>query len=374
MDKHEEFIKKLKNVNPRFLTKYKILNRYTGNKNYLYIQTGYGIVKMAPSQILTGADATNRAAICYETFWINRAREKHGFQYEYSDIDPKKNTFKCWCRKCNDIYTQKMNSHISGAGCFKCSREKISKKLQLSRKEYIERCMSTFGNKYDYSSVVYSGATSKVEIRCSIHDYTFWQKPMDHLGGHEGCPKCANRLNTLELFIERANIVHKNFYKYPVIVEKYKNADKIEIICPIHGSFHQIADNHLNGSKCPTCAKTAYWSNRKSKDAELIPAIFYVLEFSNEKENFYKVGISTKFKNRLAVLKCAGYNVRVVDETERTLAEALTSEHEFLESFSAFKYTPKIKFDGHTECISVNPIDYLHYWYLEQQQYYEQIF
>lgn len=61
------------------------------------------------------------------------------------------------------------------------------------------------------------------------------------------------KLGFLEL-IEKANIKHD--YKYDYSKSIYINSkNKIEIICPIHGSFWQTVSNHIyNGRGCPKCS------------------------------------------------------------------------------------------------------------------------
>lgn len=57
-----------------------------------------------------------------------------------------------------------------------------------------------------------------------------------------------------EEFARRANIIHSNKYDYSL--SNYKNSrDKIEIICPIHGSFSQMPYNHLQGKGCHHCSR-----------------------------------------------------------------------------------------------------------------------
>ena len=57
---------------------------------------------------------------------------------------------------------------------------------------------------------------------------------------------------TREEFIERARKVHGDKYDYSKVEYKSMN-DKVEIICPAHGSFWQLASNHLGGHGCPNC-------------------------------------------------------------------------------------------------------------------------
>ena len=58
---------------------------------------------------------------------------------------------------------------------------------------------------------------------------------------------------TTDLFISKARKIHGSKYDYSKVV--YKNSQtKIEIICPIHGSFFQKPNNHIHGKKgCTKC-------------------------------------------------------------------------------------------------------------------------
>lgn len=57
---------------------------------------------------------------------------------------------------------------------------------------------------------------------------------------------------TQEQFISRANEEHSNKYDYSKVV--YVNTyTHVNIICPIHGEFHQSPSNHMIGQGCPAC-------------------------------------------------------------------------------------------------------------------------
>ena len=117
--------------------------------------------------------------------------------------------------------------------------------------------------------VNYTNSKTKVCIICPEHG-EFWQTPHDHLKGC-GCIKCGiskrtkNRtLNTLQ-FINKANIVHHNFYDYSK-TDYMKSNENVIITCPIHGDFKQIATEHLQGCNCPKCAnKISYSENDIAK-------------------------------------------------------------------------------------------------------------
>lgn len=61
---------------------------------------------------------------------------------------------------------------------------------------------------------------------------------------------------TLESFIERSNKIHNNKYDYSK-VDWVNTKIKVEIICPVHGSFFQKPYKHLEGQGCPDCRKNA---------------------------------------------------------------------------------------------------------------------
>jgi hypothetical protein len=137
-------------------------------------------------------------------------------------------------------------------------------------KIFIEKARLKFGNKYNYSKVEYKNNTTYIEIICPIHG-SFWQIPKQHLSKSRskiGCHKCAileipNKIKRIHIskikilecnFIEKAKLIHNNKYNYSKIIYK-KWLDKVEIICPIHGSFWQTPKHHINRKQgCNKCA------------------------------------------------------------------------------------------------------------------------
>ena len=65
----------------------------------------------------------------------------------------------------------------------------------------------------------------------------------------------------LQNFIIKANLIHNNKYDYSK--SKYiNNRTKLEIICPVHGSFWQEPCNHIKGHGCPYCTNNKNISSR----------------------------------------------------------------------------------------------------------------
>lgn len=63
-------------------------------------------------------------------------------------------------------------------------------------------------------------------------------------------------------YIERANKTHNNKYDYSEV--NYSSLmDRINIKCPTHGWFRQIAMKHVKGNQCPSCATRKHPTNDK---------------------------------------------------------------------------------------------------------------
>ena len=70
-------------------------------------------------------------------------------------------------------------------------------------------------------------------------------------------------------FIKKARNVHGEKYDYSKSLY-LGSREKIEIICPLHGSFFQLATNHLNGRGCKECSKIKITRNQSSNTEEFI--------------------------------------------------------------------------------------------------------
>lgn len=127
----------------------------------------------------------------------------------------------------------------------------MSKKL--STEEFIKRAKQVHSDRYGYSEVQYVTNKTKVKIFCKEHGF-FYQEPTVHLLGCN-CPLCAgnNIKSTIEQFIQKSRMTHGDRYDYSLV--RYVNRKtKVEIICPLHGSFFQTPDAHTRGCNCPECA------------------------------------------------------------------------------------------------------------------------
>lgn len=126
---------------------------------------------------------------------------------------------------------------------------------KLTREEVVKRLYNKWGDKYDYSKVVYVNRRTKVCVTCKEHG-DFYILPTYNL--KFGCPICAEkeRVNHIRLtkdeFVERAKKVHGNKYDYSNTVYNH-SMEKVAIICREHGTFYQTPNVHLSGGGCPIC-------------------------------------------------------------------------------------------------------------------------
>lgn len=122
---------------------------------------------------------------------------------------------------------------------------------------FVERAIAVYGDRFDFSKTEYINSRTKVCVICPKHG-EFWTNPKDFLYGHT-CPYCANEKRGREVidtrtFIEKARKIHGDKYDYSKV--DYKNAmDSVIIICPVHGEFVMMPNNHINQKQgCPKCA------------------------------------------------------------------------------------------------------------------------
>lgn len=62
------------------------------------------------------------------------------------------------------------------------------------------------------------------------------------------------KAKTIEERIEHFTIIHKGFYDYSLLSNPVKWDSRVQVICPNHGVFETIVNNHARGAGCPVCA------------------------------------------------------------------------------------------------------------------------
>ena len=126
---------------------------------------------------------------------------------------------------------------------------------RLTQGDILKSYLDVHGDKYDYSLVDYVNSRTKIKIICKEHG-VFEQQAGSHKRG-EGCPSCGKLIGrskkTQEDFVKQCVKVHNGKYDYSLV--KYKDAlSEVAIICKEHGTFEQIANEHLKGKGCVKCS------------------------------------------------------------------------------------------------------------------------
>ena len=299
--------------------------------------------------------------------FINRANQIHNNKYNYSEF-----VYVNWKTKVkiicpyHGIFEQRTDHHLNGNGCNKCASEQRALKKLISKEEFIKRANEIHNNYYDYSLFTPCKAKDKIKIICPEHGI-FEQTYDHHLHQKSKCPKCAQlhgndlKRDSLETFIKKANKIHNNRYDYS-LVNYIDSKTKIKIICSIHGEFEQQPYNHLSKKGCYKCSKeqNAFSKSGFTKLAKNKECIFYILKCFNEKEQFYKIGITSRtVQERYKNKKEMPYNYEIIKEYKSTALDIWELENRFKINFKENLYSPEIKFAGSkTECFTSIPDEF----------------
>ena len=188
------------------------------------------------------------------TDFINKANNVWGNKYDYSLVDYQGTDVpvKIICNK-HGIFEMTPHHHISDKrGCSKCS-------MVQDTETFIEKAKELYGDKYNYSEVLYSDSREKIKIICPFHG-VFYQRASSHLAGTQ-CPECGKIImgekhqKSQEQFIRDCKAMHGDTYDLSKV--KYESVLKpIEVICKKHGSFYTLPTNFIRGTGCPVCKES----------------------------------------------------------------------------------------------------------------------
>jgi len=260
--------------------------------------------------------------------FLKKAYEVHGrYQYNLENYISRKSKIEIICPD-HGSFIQDVNNHLTGSGCPKCANELNRKSKEKPRGIYIKKAQEIHGDKYSYPENI--RAREYINIKCPTHG-EFKQKTFSHLLG-SGCPECAieDRKSTIEEFINRSQKIHVDKYDYSKgVYIGYQ--EKIEIICPEHGSFTQRPNDHLNGHGCPKCAEYGFNLDK--------PAILYYLK--DTETGLYKIGISNKssIEERFGKAFCSNRAIAILEQSFFSGDEAIKAEQEILKAFGYARCT-----------------------------------
>jgi Zn finger protein HypA/HybF involved in hydrogenase expression len=175
----------------------------------------------------------------------------HGNEYDYSQVKyvNTQTPVRILC-KTHGIFQQSPEKHKSGHKCPKCSGKGLSIAEKIGRYNLIHK------NKYDYSLIRSFERVKKIFIICPKHGL-FSQSPSNHL--KHGCDKCAADIRSQKKTLKQDEVIkdfiatHGDIYDY-TRVKYFSTHEKVELICPNHGSFFLTPSHHKKGVGCNKCS------------------------------------------------------------------------------------------------------------------------
>lgn len=103
-------------------------------------------------------------------------------------------------------FWQRPSNHVGGQGCPACAAEDTGNRSRKPGEAFIADAVALWGDRFDYSSVVYAGSHTPVTVICRAHG-PFQQTPTNHLFGKLGCSACGHMKSAPEeaiaAFLER---------------------------------------------------------------------------------------------------------------------------------------------------------------------------
>lgn len=137
--------------------------------------------------------------------------------------------------------------------------------------EFVNRLLDIYGDTYDFSKTVYTGAWNKVTFTCKIHGDV--EMAAANLLRNRGCPLCGRlrtyekSRNSFDTFLERAKAAHGDLYDYSKVV--YTGVHhRVTVVCPVHGDFEIKPYLLWTGKGCQKCARKR--CGRKKKNKQII--------------------------------------------------------------------------------------------------------
>ena len=213
--------------------------------------------------------------------FIERCQKIYGLKYSYDKVPDEFNYFSdkicIICPEHGEFWIT-AKTFCQHSSCPKCDLIKPKGRKKIGLFNFLKKCKMIHGEKYDYSKVEYINGTKKVCIICPEHG-EFWQLPVNHMHGKQGCPKCAHSVSNEKDFIEKSNEIHCNKYDYSNVIYSGTHT-KVCIICPEHGEFWQTPHHHLKGCGCPSCKESKL---EKLIEKELNDKnIFFIKQYKNK--------------------------------------------------------------------------------------------
>lgn len=192
-----------------------------------------------------------------EKFTIKEIKKKVGGKYEVISYEGSKTPAVLSCPIHGEfkLRIDHIRNKKSEELCPHCTKEN---ERHEKFTEFVRKGNETHNNKYTYHEECFTKMSAKTIITCPIHG-DFEQLPINHIWSKQGCPKCADERKlgrykyTKEEIIKMCEKTHGDKYIYDDIVFQGVKSKILNIKCPKHGYFSQVAYDHIRGFGCEKC-------------------------------------------------------------------------------------------------------------------------
>lgn len=141
-------------------------------------------------------------------------------------------------------------------------------KKKKTTEQFIKDAVEVHGDKYDYSTTVYTVVKKNVDILCKAHGKVFSQRASHHLNGC-GCPLCGRTNLTTQAFVEKAKALYGDEYSYTEVVYS-TSSSKVVLTCSKGHRYKQTPNAHLAGNGCLDCWKMTVGTHNTSNTTEFV--------------------------------------------------------------------------------------------------------
>lgn len=214
-----------------------------------------------------------KAIIMTQEKFISRVKAIYGDKYDYSKV-----VYNGWDNGVIviDKYT-KEEKVVKPKNFLYMKNNYIRKTKEEKANAFIRKSKEKFGDRFDYSKVEYINSLTPVTLICKEHG-EFTVDMYRHLYSKDGlCPFCnesttkkygsgGRRQLSTEYLIKKCQYFYGDKYDYSKVEYKggSSRTERIEIICPTHGSFFKCIDNiGKRDCGCPKCSKENAIEKRK---------------------------------------------------------------------------------------------------------------
>jgi ribosomal protein S27E len=209
-----------------------------------------------------------------------------------------------------------------------------------------------------------------INIECKHCGYKNNIRINDHINGTQnGCKNCyrVDKLWTKEKIQIESNKIHNN--KFTIHKMERKNTKKrmnvpfvlIECNDCKHITYIEFNDHKKYGcnGKCKLIGDRKRQIKQLKDNPQIAKQIsnLYFLKFTHKitNEQFYKVGKTrTTIKQRFANKEYNNYIIEEYQVIESNQLSVALQEDDFINRYNEYKYIPKDKFGGHTECFRLD--------------------